>query len=90
MPSGACYDHDENRARLARASTLAREKGVTVPQILIAYLSALPCRVHPVCASRKRDHLRANRAALDFSLSLEEVRMLEGEVPATPGAVDAG
>lgn len=88
-PSGACYGHDENRARLARASALARDKGVTVPQILIAYLSALPCRVHPVCASRKKDHLCANRAALDLPLSHEEVRLLEGDVTATAEAIHA-
>lgn len=78
-PTGACYSHTGNKERLARAAVIARERGIRVPQLLIAYLGSLPCLVHPICASRNREHLRANRTALDLKLSQEEIRLLEAE-----------
>jgi len=35
--------------------------------------------VHPICASRNRDHLRANREALAVKLSTAEMRSLDEE-----------
>lgn len=77
--SGACYSHAMNNDRLSRAAAIARTRGVSVQQILLSYLASLPFLVHPICASRNRDHLRANRAALDVKLSEEEIRSLEGD-----------
>jgi aryl-alcohol dehydrogenase-like predicted oxidoreductase len=78
-PTGACYSHAGNQERLTRAAVIARERGLSVPQLLLAYLASLPCLVHPICASRNREHLRANRRALDLKLSPEEIRLLETE-----------
>lgn len=78
-PTGACYRHPGNQQRLARAEIIARARGITVPQVLIAYLVSLQCLVHPIYASRSIAHLRANRAALDVRLSDEELRSLEAE-----------
>jgi aryl-alcohol dehydrogenase-like predicted oxidoreductase len=80
-PTGARYNNPANTERLRRAAAIARAKDSTVPQVLIAYLSSLPFLVHPICASRNVDHLRANRAVLDLNLKLSEseIRMLEGE-----------
>jgi aryl-alcohol dehydrogenase-like predicted oxidoreductase len=77
--TGACYNHPGNRARLSRAAAVARDRGISVPQVLIAYLASLPCLVHPIYASRNVDHLRANRAALDITLSPDEILSLEAE-----------
>ena len=76
-PTGACYSHQANKERLARAAVIARERGISVPQVLLAYLASLPCLVHPICASRNIKHLRANRTALDVKLSQAEILLLE-------------
>jgi aryl-alcohol dehydrogenase-like predicted oxidoreductase len=76
-PTGACYRHAGNQRRLARAGVIAQERGMSVPQVLIAYLASLPCLVYPICGSRNREHLRANRSALNLKLSQEEIRSLE-------------
>ena len=78
-PTGGCYTHKVNTERLARASVIARKRGISVNQVLIAYLASLPFLVHPICASRNVDHLRANRAALDVRLSPAEITSLEAE-----------
>jgi aryl-alcohol dehydrogenase-like predicted oxidoreductase len=75
----ASYRHPANTARLARAAAIGQVRGLSVPQVMIAYLSSLPLRVHPIYASSRIEHLRANRAAMDVELSPEEVRGLEGE-----------
>lgn len=77
VPKGASYDNDANRRRLARAASVAREKGITVPQVLVAYLASLPFLVHPICASREAQHLRDNQAALHVKLSADEVLSIE-------------
>ena len=77
IATGKCYDHAGNRARLAVAAAIARERGITVGQVLIAYVRSLPFPVHPICASRNLTHLRANCAALDFRLAPEEIARLE-------------
>jgi len=76
-PAGACYNHPDNKARLSRAAVIARERGMSVPQVLMAYLASLPCLVHPICASRNIKHVTANRAALAVKLSQEEILLLE-------------
>ena len=76
-PIGTRYSHQANKERLARAAVIGQERGISVPQVLIAYLASLPCLVHPICASRNIEHLRANRRALDVQLSQEEILLLE-------------
>jgi 1-deoxyxylulose-5-phosphate synthase len=76
-PTGGCYRDYDNTTRLARAAIVAAPRGLTVPQVLIAYLASLPCLVHPIYTSRNRDHLRANREALMVKLSQAEMRLLE-------------
>jgi aryl-alcohol dehydrogenase-like predicted oxidoreductase len=79
-PTGPCYSDPANKSRLARAAAIARAKGITVPQVLMSYLASLSCLVHPICASRKIEHLRANRTALDVKLSQQEMLLLDGTV----------
>ena len=76
-PTGRCYSHQANKDRLARAATVARDRGISVQQLLIAYLASLSCLVHPICASRNIEHLRANRDALGVKLSQAEMLSLE-------------
>ncbi|MEO7274793.1 MAG: aldo/keto reductase [Vicinamibacterales bacterium] len=76
-PSGKHYAGPGNAARLARAAAIAQQRDLTVPQILMAYLASLPLLVHPICASRNQEHLRANREALQVRLSEADVHFLE-------------
>ena len=74
------YDAPENRARLARAERLAREKGRTVPQICLAWLLKQPQRLFPIVAPTSEKHIQDNVAALDVALTDQECRwLLEGE-----------
>jgi 1-deoxyxylulose-5-phosphate synthase len=77
--TGKYYSHQANIERLTGAALIARQRGISVPQVLVAYLASLSCMVYPICASRNVEHLRANRVAMEVKLSREEIHMLEGE-----------
>lgn len=66
------YAHDVNFRRLERATTLAAQKGVTVPQIALAYTLGAPLEVYPIIGAANREELAANLVALDLALSDEE------------------
>lgn len=71
------YAGPGNFARLDRAEELARRKGVSVPQVALAYVHALPLNVFTLVGCQTADEFRANAEALDLELSNEEVRWLE-------------
>jgi aryl-alcohol dehydrogenase-like predicted oxidoreductase len=77
MPKGSCYAVPENQIRLEGAAAVASRRGLSVPQVLIAYVVSLPGQAHPICGSRSIEHLRANREALSVRLSEEELETLE-------------
>ena len=66
------YDAPENRARLARAEQLAREKGCSVSQICLAWLLHQPLQIFPLVAPSSEEHIRDNAGAFDLELSDEE------------------
>jgi aryl-alcohol dehydrogenase-like predicted oxidoreductase len=71
------YGSDENYERLRRAETLAAEKGVTVPQIALAFILEQPLDVYAVTASCTPTEFAANAAALDLSLTRAELDWLD-------------
>lgn len=71
------YGSDENFERLRRAEILACEKGVTVPQIALAFIFEQPIDVYAVVASRTPAEFAANAAALDISLTRAELDWLD-------------
>ena len=71
------YAHPINFERLARAEKLAQEKGVTVPQIAIAYIFASPMNVFPLVASYNESEMEDNIKAFDVELSAEECAWLD-------------
>ncbi len=71
------YGSDENFERLRRAELLAAEKGVTVPQIALAFILEQPLDVYAVAASRTPEEFAANVAALDISLTRGELDWLD-------------
>jgi aryl-alcohol dehydrogenase-like predicted oxidoreductase len=76
---------DENRPRndeiVAALAALAAERGVTPSQLAIAWVLAKRPHVVPVVGARTRRQLDESLAALDVSLSAEDVARLEAAVP---------
>lgn len=71
------YAYPVNFKRLARAEKLAKEKGVTVPQIAIAYILGSPMNVFPLVASYTESEMEDNIKAFDVALSAEECAWLD-------------
>ncbi len=60
-----------------RAAELARQRGVTVAQIALAWILAKPGVTAPIVGASKMQHLEQAVAALEIRLSPEELRFLE-------------
>lgn len=73
------YCYPENFARLERAKELAAKKGLTLPQIGLAYVFSQPLELYTIIGSRTAEEFAANAAALEVRLSTEEVGWLEGD-----------
>jgi len=71
------YCYPENFARLERARQLAEQRGATPAQIAMAYVLAQPFPVYPLVGCANSAEFAANAAALDISLSPEEIAWLE-------------
>ena len=77
------YVCPENFERLRRCEILAKEKGVTVPQIAMAWLfNQRALDVYALTSPTKREHMRANVKASEFTLTDEEVLWLDLEAKA--------
>lgn len=73
------YSHPVNFRRLARAMSLAAEKGATVPQIALAYILRSPLDVFPLVGAASGEEFAQNLAALDLALSEDERAWLDLE-----------
>lgn len=71
------YAAPDNFGRLDRAGELARRKGVSVPQIALAYVMALPLTVFALVGCQTAAEFRANADALNLTLDADEVIWLE-------------
>jgi aryl-alcohol dehydrogenase-like predicted oxidoreductase len=77
---GAClkaYCHEVNFNRLDRVQILAKEKGLTVPQIATAFIMSQPLNVFALIGSANKAEFKANLDALDIILTPEEVAWLD-------------
>jgi len=77
---GAClraYCHEQNFKRLDRVQILAEEKGMTVPQIAMAYIMNQPLNVFALVGAVNRDEFKANVEACELTLSPEEIDWLD-------------
>jgi aryl-alcohol dehydrogenase-like predicted oxidoreductase len=72
-----CYGSVDNFERLTRAGLLAKSKGLTAPQVALAYLLHQPVDVFPIVASNGRSQFEANVGALNVSLSPSELSYLD-------------
>lgn len=77
---GACrraYCHEENFQRLDRVRTLAAEKGLSVPQIALAYVMNCPLDLFALVGAATRAELEAAVQALRVKLTPSEMAWLD-------------
>lgn len=68
---------EENIAKLARVERLATDKGVTVPEIALAYLLSQEINVFPIVSYSTMEHMKDNLKAADIHLSKSELDYLD-------------
>ena len=71
------YGSNDNRERLARCERLAEKKGVTVAQIVIAWMLSDPMTVLPVVSASSPKRVLENAAAADLELTDAENSYLD-------------
>ena len=72
-----CYCGETNFQRLDRARELAETKGLSVPQIALAFTLGQPMNLFPLVSSLTRAQFEANTKALDVTLTPAEVAYLD-------------
>ncbi len=70
------YCIEENFQRLDRATRLAKEKGLTLPQIALAYVMNQPLNIWTLVGCQNGQEFAANVAASNVTLSAEEMAWL--------------
>jgi aryl-alcohol dehydrogenase-like predicted oxidoreductase len=73
------YCHEVNFERLDRAQELAEAKGVSVPQIALAFIVQSEMDVYPLVGARSGDEFADSAAALEIELTPEERAWLDLE-----------
>jgi aryl-alcohol dehydrogenase (NADP+) len=71
------YFRDEDFVVADRVAEVAKERGVTGPQIALAWMLNKPHIHSPIIGATKMEHLDQAIAALDIKLSEDEVKRLE-------------
>jgi aryl-alcohol dehydrogenase-like predicted oxidoreductase len=71
------YCYEVNLARLDRAHQLAAEKGMTVPQVALAYVLSQPLSIYALVGAAGTDEIAATTAAVALTLSPDELAWLE-------------
>lgn len=75
-----CYCTEENFGRVDRAEALGREKGLTLPQVALAYVLSHPnLDVFALVGCRTGDEFSENVHASQVKLSAEELALIDGE-----------
>lgn len=73
------YCAEDNFRRLERAEQLARERGLTLPQVALAYVLNQPLDIYALVGCASPDEFRANLAADALRLTPEELAWLDLE-----------
>src|SRR5215472_8704958 len=71
------YSNAENRERLQRLQTVSRELSLSIPVLLLAYLTNQPMITFPVFSCSNEGQLRENMQAGEVELASDVVRYLE-------------
>jgi len=76
------YCYEANFGRLDRARQMAEEKGLTLPQIALAYSQNHPLNLFSLVGCRTPEEFADNIVALETALTPEEIRWLESDTAA--------
>ena len=71
------YWTESNFQRLDRTQELAQEKGLTVPQIALAYVMNQPLNIYALVGARSGEECRANLQVLETTLTQQEMEWLD-------------
>ncbi len=71
------YYHPDNFKRLDRAWNLAEQKGLSVAQIALSYVTSYPLNIFALVGSMNANEVYSNVKALENKLSLEELSWLD-------------
>ncbi len=83
LPRFTAENLARNQVLVEALRRLAAQKGVTAPQMAIAWVLAKGGTIVPVVGARTRSQLAESLGALDVDLSPDDVRRLEEAVPAS-------
>ena len=72
-----CYCSEANFTRLDRVKELADAKGLTVPQIALAYIFNYPMNVFALVGAQNQEEVDTNVAALNTDLTEQELLYLD-------------
>jgi aryl-alcohol dehydrogenase-like predicted oxidoreductase len=72
-----CYCSDANFTRLDRVKELADAKGLTIPQIALAYIFNYPMNVFALVGAQNQEEVDTNVAALNTDLTEQEMLYLD-------------
>ena len=79
------YDHPADLDVMRACQAVAAQRGVQPAQVAIAWLLSKPAVTAPIIGATKIEHLDSALAAVDLTLSPEEIQQLEA--PYQPHAV---
>lgn len=71
------YGTEENLTRLDRVRTLAEAKGLSIPQIALAYVLSQPLNIYALVGCRTGEEFKANAEAAALKLTAEECAWLD-------------
>lgn len=71
------YCYEANFKRLDRASTLASARGLTLPQIAMAFVLSQPLNIYALVGCHNGAEFKMNMEALQIRLSAEELAWLD-------------
>jgi aryl-alcohol dehydrogenase-like predicted oxidoreductase len=81
MPRFAPGNLLRNRALIEALSDIARERGISIPQLAFAWLRSRGADIVPLIGARRREQLGEALKGLDIVLSAEEIDAIEAAVP---------
>jgi aryl-alcohol dehydrogenase-like predicted oxidoreductase len=71
------YCYEDNFKRLDRVRLLAEEKGLTIPQVAMAYVMSQPLNIFALVGCQNGEEFKANLEAATVKLTAEEIAWLE-------------
>lgn len=72
-----CYSTEDNFRRLDRAVEIAERRGLTLPQVGIAYVLSYPLDTFAIVGSANLEELSSNVAAMDVTLTDAEMAYID-------------